>query len=30
VPKINRYLCGGCGLCEQVCPHDAISSQEEK
>lgn len=30
VPKINRYLCGGCGLCEEVCPHDAISSQEKK
>ncbi len=30
VPKINSYLCGGCGLCEEVCPHDAISSQEEK
>lgn len=28
VPKINRYLCGGCGLCEEVCTHDAISSQE--
>lgn len=28
VPKINRHLCGGCGLCEQVCPHDAISSGE--
>jgi indolepyruvate ferredoxin oxidoreductase alpha subunit len=28
VPKINMHLCGGCGLCEQVCPHDAISSEE--
>lgn len=26
--KINRYLCGGCGLCEEVCPHDAIFAQE--
>jgi indolepyruvate ferredoxin oxidoreductase alpha subunit len=28
VLKINRYLCGGCGLCEEVCPHDAIFAQE--
>jgi len=28
VPKINMHLCGGCGLCEEVCPHDAISSEE--
>ncbi len=28
VPKINIHLCGGCGLCEEVCPHNAISSQE--
>ena len=28
VPKINIHLCGGCGLCEEVCPYNAISSQE--
>jgi len=28
VPKINMHLCGGCGLCEEICPHGAISSQE--
>lgn len=28
VLKINKYLCGGCGLCEEVCPHDAIFAQE--
>ena len=28
VPRINRFLCGGCGLCQEVCPHDAVSSVE--
>ena len=28
VPKINMHLCGGGGLCEEVCPHDAISASE--
>jgi indolepyruvate ferredoxin oxidoreductase, alpha subunit len=23
--KINELLCGGCGLCKQVCPFEAIS-----
>jgi len=23
-PKINELLCGGCGLCEQVCPAGAV------
>ena len=23
-PEINELLCSGCGLCEQVCPFDAI------
>jgi len=26
VLRINEHLCGGCGLCEQVCPFHAISS----
>lgn len=30
VPKINIHLCGGCGLCQEVCPHNAISSQEDE
>jgi len=30
VPRINVHLCGGCGLCEEVCPHDAISPKEGK
>jgi len=24
-PRINELLCGGCGLCEQVCPTGAVS-----
>jgi len=30
VPRINRFLCGGCGLCQEVCPHHAISSMEAR
>jgi indolepyruvate ferredoxin oxidoreductase, alpha subunit len=30
VPAINDYLCGGCGLCEQVCPFGAISVREDE
>lgn len=30
LPEINIHLCGGCGLCQEVCPHGAISSQEGK
>lgn len=26
-PKINELLCGGCGLCEQVCPAGAIRNR---
>jgi len=25
-PKINKILCGGCGLCEQICPAGAASA----
>ncbi len=25
---INEYLCGGCSLCQQVCPFEAIRTQE--
>jgi len=25
-PEINNFLCDGCGACEAVCPHIAISS----
>jgi nitroreductase/NAD-dependent dihydropyrimidine dehydrogenase PreA subunit len=28
--EINRDLCSGCGLCEEVCPTDAISLTEGK
>ena len=28
-PAINAMICAGCGMCEQVCPYDAISVQEE-
>jgi indolepyruvate ferredoxin oxidoreductase alpha subunit len=26
VPQINEIFCGGCGICEQVCPAEAISA----
>jgi indolepyruvate ferredoxin oxidoreductase alpha subunit len=29
-PEINELLCSGCGLCEQICPFDAISPIEEE
>ncbi len=29
-PKINKFLCTGCSLCEQVCPFGAISAVEDK
>ena len=25
-PVINEYLCGGCSLCTQTCPTDAIGA----
>lgn len=27
MPQINDIFCGGCGICEQVCPAEAISAQ---
>jgi len=30
VPRINRFLCAGCGLCQEVCPHHAVFSGEGK
>jgi indolepyruvate ferredoxin oxidoreductase alpha subunit len=30
MPSINELLCSGCGLCEQICPFDAISQIEEE
>ena len=29
-PKINEYLCSGCGLCQQICPFDAIVTDEQE
>lgn len=29
-PIINELLCSGCGLCEQICPFDAISTTQEE
>ncbi|MEN6384320.1 MAG: indolepyruvate ferredoxin oxidoreductase subunit alpha [Phycisphaerales bacterium] len=29
-PVINELLCMGCGLCEQVCPFDAITLTKEQ
>ncbi|HSD58251.1 MAG TPA: thiamine pyrophosphate-dependent enzyme, partial [Methanotrichaceae archaeon] len=26
--QINAIFCGGCGICEQVCPAEAIASEE--
>jgi indolepyruvate ferredoxin oxidoreductase alpha subunit len=28
--RINDMLCGGCGLCQQVCPFEAIATKETK
>jgi indolepyruvate ferredoxin oxidoreductase alpha subunit len=28
-PQIMDFLCNGCGLCEQVCPFDAIQEVKE-
>jgi len=28
-PVINKLMCSGCGLCEQICPFDAISPVEK-
>lgn len=28
--RINDILCGGCGMCKQVCPFEAISTKEIK
>jgi indolepyruvate ferredoxin oxidoreductase alpha subunit len=25
IPSINRFLCSGCSLCEQVCPFEAVA-----
>ncbi|MFA5292535.1 MAG: indolepyruvate ferredoxin oxidoreductase subunit alpha [Phycisphaerae bacterium] len=29
-PVIDNLMCSGCGLCQQVCPFDAISTVEEE
>ena len=29
VPHVNPMLCAGCGLCNQICPVDAINWEEE-
>lgn len=29
-PVINELMCSGCGLCEQICPFDAISPVEDE
>ena len=29
VPKVNKLLCAGCGLCEQVCKFGAITMDKE-
>lgn len=28
VPQVNSLLCAGCGLCDQICPADAIQITE--
>lgn len=28
IPQINEIFCAGCGICEQVCPAEAIASEE--
>ena len=28
MPQINEIFCAGCGVCEQVCPAEAIASEE--
>ncbi len=28
MPQINEVFCAGCGICEQVCPAEAIASEE--
>ncbi len=29
-PQINEFLCGGCGICQQVCKFNAIVTVEEE
>lgn len=29
-PRINEVLCSGCGLCEQVCPADAVVGRNKQ
>ncbi len=29
-PVINALLCNGCGICDQVCPFEAIAPREEE
>jgi len=29
-PVINKLMCSGCGLCQQICPFDAISPMEKE
>ena len=29
-PQISAYLCGGCGLCEQICPFGAIEAVKDE
>jgi len=28
MPQISRIFCAGCGICEQICPADAITPEE--
>jgi NAD-dependent dihydropyrimidine dehydrogenase PreA subunit len=30
VPKINQFLCNGCGACIETCPTAALGWQAEK